>query len=260
VALSASDLTEKLWEVYSPVDGDGNNVPPTKVVKALAEGVVQSVKAGIVSGTVVGTGISGNMAPMNLDIVAVIMGAKISGILGAPIYAKVYPVVEAEILKYNPPKAMRIKAIALAKKRVKSESDIISSHIVANAVINFMKVDGKSTHFFSPPPPPVGIGINPQPGNIVAGGAKNGVMTGLVGNQVAELVAIAHEVQKVPDNPAIGATDKMKKMYTAMMDYIMQNIEIEFPVGTVNGSFAPPPTPMTPFPIIGGVAAGGKVF
>ena len=59
MALSSSELTEKLWAVYEV------NKPPTDIIKALAEGVVQMVKAGIVSGPVIGVGPSGNMVPQN---------------------------------------------------------------------------------------------------------------------------------------------------------------------------------------------------
>jgi hypothetical protein len=250
VALSSSELTKKLWAVYG-VDG-----PPTDIIKALAEGVVEMVKDGTVSGMVIGTGPSGSMAPQNLNIIATIMGAKISALVPMTIYSKVYPLVEAEITKAKPPPKMKVKAIADAKKRVKSESDLISSHIMGKALINFLKVDGKCTQYWQQPPP---AGTGPMPGTLVAGGAKNGKMMGLNGTELAELVAVAHQVEKVPGEPAIGATDKMKKMYNEMVDYIMSNIEIEFPTGTVQGSFPPPPAPVVPMPILGGMAMGGKV-
>jgi hypothetical protein len=250
VALSSSELTEKLWAVYE-IDK-----PPTDIIKALAEGVIQMVKAGIVSGPVIGVGPSGNMVPQNLSIIATITGAQISALIPMMIYSKVYPLVEAEINKSKPPAKMKVKAIADAKKRVKSESDLISTHIMSKAMISFLKVDGKCTQYWQPPPP---AGTGPMPGVLVAGGAKNGIMTGLNGDELAELIAVAHQVEKVPGNPAIGATDKMKKMYNEMVNYIMSNIEIEFPIGTVQGTFAPPPVPVVPMPILSGMAMGGKV-
>lgn len=246
--LSSGDLTEKLWAVYGPPkDKDENTVAPTKIIKAFAEGVVQMMKAGLVSGSVTGTGISGNMVPGMQEIVATLVGGKISALMGATIYAKVYPVVEAEINKINPPTQMKTRAIMDAKKRVKSESDIISAHIMSNAVITFPSVKGKCTAFWMPPPP---AALGPQPGTLLLGNASDGKMIGLNGEAIASLVAAAHGVE---------LTETMKKMYTVMVNYIMENIKMDFPVGTVQGVFAPPPAPMVPIPIIGGIATGALI-
>jgi hypothetical protein len=82
----------------------------------------------------------------------------------------------------------------------------------------------------------------------LGGQAKDGKIVGITGQALATMVASDMGIQQ---------TKEMVYSYQALCDYVMNNIELSYLPGMVNGIFVLPGP--VPIPIQGGIGSGGMI-
>jgi hypothetical protein len=222
--MSADDLAKELFTALDTKDGDGNTIASTDGAVGFAKGFIAMMKAGKMLSTVTGGGMP-NGVPFPGSVWSFI-GTSSKG----NFIALVPALMSAEVIKAIPtgqPPLMLLEATA------------VSTYFMTQANITFAQVTGQCTAVAGP---------TPAPGVLAAGQADGGKVVGISGAAMAAHVA-----------PLMGVpvSQGMIKMYDALCKYVMQNIELSFPVGQVLGTFPPPPP--APIPIVAGLGTGGII-
>jgi len=235
MALDADELAEKLVKTLDMKDKDGDPVGPQKTAKALAKGIVTALKAAkTMNPFVLGSGIPVNAPAPNAGsfVGGTAMNGKILAFLPAPIVSEVSAVAtEGVAPQYQAP----MKALVL------KQATAITTYVMASGLVNFSSVEGNCTALMPIPPTFPGA-----PGALVAGRAKGGKLMGLVGP--AMTMQVAQAMGRIPPAP------DMFKFYAALVEYLLEKVEIEYMVGTVIGSFS-----IGGGPLAGGMATGGLI-
>lgn len=235
MALDADELAEKLVKTLKMKDKDGNSIGPGKTAKALAKGLVTALKAAkVMHPMVMGTGIAANLPAPNAGsfVGGIAMNGKIIGLLPAPLISELSGVAAEGVSPEHqaPMKAMVIK-----------QATAITTYLTASSFVNFMAVEGNCTALAPIPSPFPGA-----PGALVGARAKDGKLVGIMG--AAMTMQVAQAMGSVPPQP------DMFEFYGALVDYLKSKTEVEYMVGTINGTFS-----IGGGALIGGIGMGGLI-
>jgi hypothetical protein len=234
MALKADELSEKLTKVLKMKDKDGIPLDPTKMSDAMAQGLVQVLKAAkTMNPLVMGTGIALDAPAPNAGqlVSGVAFNGKIIGLIPAPLISKLIAAATAGV---DP------KFVGIMQANITSRCTAMCNYIMASALVNFNKVEGGCTALLPKPPFPG------APGALIAGQAMNGKIQGLVGPSMASMVASAMGYLPMPPD--------FIPFHTEICDYIMQNAEVTYMTGTIIGSFA-----IGGGPLIAGMGQNGLI-
>ena len=235
MALDADELTNKIETTLEMTDKDGNPVNPEKMAKAISVGLVTALKScTTMNPTVLGTGIATNAPAPNAGqfVAGKAINGKFVGLTPAPIISEGMAILtEGVDPKYH----------ALMKSRFTAQATAIVGYFTASGMIQFDKVEGICPALLPIPPPFPGA-----PGALIGGRAKNGKVIGLNGPALTNMVASAMGLVPIPP--------KMIDFYTAITDYVTENIEVEYLANSVNGGFG-----VGGGALSGGIAVGGIV-
>lgn len=229
--LVKDDLAQKLLDDgYGGLkDAQDKPMKPTKAMLGLADGVIKMLRAATVQGPATGTGI-----PSGGPVTGSMTMNKIIGLQHMILFqairdsnegAKPHPQTLAPMMK---------------------QAQAIAEHFMTFGSVVFNNLSGSCTAVYIPPPG------SSTPGVLVGGVATNGKLQGLQGAILAEKVKQALGMQTI--------TPYMIKFYKALCDYVQQNIELNYTVGSVTGTFPPPAAPPpAPVPLAGGFGTGGQI-
>lgn len=215
MALNPKDLADKINEAMGATDKDGKSISTTAEMLAYATAIISTIQAA-----------SCFHPPF------MVQGT-------APAAPGPVPDLMANNGKFLPPLNPQvwvgILSAAVPGPNISQEANISTAYIMGAANISFGVSDMTGQSTATPPP-------GASPGVLVAGAGTGGKISALVGADWASLVS----------TPFLGDPSLIEKIYTAIVEYIIENIEILYIPQSVNGSF-----PAVSAPLVAGTGAGG---
>jgi hypothetical protein len=222
--LVGKDLAEKMYAVYKSKDADGNTIKSTDAIVAFAEGFVQMITAGAMQSVVTGFGMPNQqpIPPTSWSFLGTSTKGNLMGLVPTLISTKLASAIP------DGDASLMLK-----------EAKAVSNYFMTQANVTFAQVVGHCT---------AATGSPPVPGPLLGGQAKDGKIVGITGQALATMVASDMGIQQ---------TKEMVYSYQALCDYVMNNIELSYLPGMVNGIFVLPGP--VPIPIQGGIGSGGMI-
>jgi len=215
MALDKNALADKIATAIGAKDKDGNDVPATPEMKAYADAIITTYKAGLVS-NLPGT-INGVTAPGSPLVNGMGTGGLIAGLLPATMVGVMltgFPTANPSIISTHCSSCVGYET---------------SASLVSFTAGN---ITGQCT---STP-------LNPGP--LVSGAGSMGKISGLVGAAWSSILT-----------PPLGDPTLSEKIYSAIATYIMNNAEVSYLLNTVVGVCPPGGGPLAAGAGTGGTIA-----
>lgn len=200
MALVVNDLAQAINQAIASTDAHGNPIQPTPQMKAYAQAIIDTLKAGLITnlpGSINGVGAPGG--PLS-------NGVAVGGLVTALLPATWIADMSSGLPTANP-------------ANLAAEANASTTYLMASSQINFAAGSIQGVCTATPL----------SPGPLAAGVGTNGVLSGLDGT------AWASEVTGVTPgaNPTLTQT-----IYKAISNYLMSNSVASYPTSTVIGTFS----------------------
>ena len=216
MALDVDALAGKINQAIGATDKDGNPISTTDYMRVFAKAVFDTYKAGLVANAP-GT-ITGSAPPVS----------PLTGGAGSNGLMVLIPAIWIADMMTGFPKA--------TGAFIPNEANASTTYSMASGKVSFASgnITGNST-------------ATPlSPGILSAGAGSNGKIGSLVGNTWGDQVKSA----AFPN----GDSTLIRKVYTAVADYIQTNSSVTYASGSVTGSFA-----IASGPLLAGTGIGGTI-
>lgn len=216
MALDKAALAAEINDAIAATDGNGSPIPVTPEMEAYAEAVVTTLQAGLVNHAIPGL-VTGTTAP------------------GAPLAAGAASNGLVSVLVPATWSAAMLAAIPApqAAPNLTVEATASTAYLMASCLVGFSSGSITGTCTSTPT----------SPGPLAAGQGMGGSISGLDGASWANAV--------MPPN---GDSSLSQAIYKAIVKHIQDNAQVQYAVGTVNGTCPPGGGPLAL-----GLAAGGTI-
>jgi len=244
VALDKDDLSQVLWDsLGKTTDKDGNPTSPTPIMQSYANGIISMVKAATV--VIPAGSVTGNGVPVNHTSPTPVPGSFEDGAADNGVIVGIVPTTLYSIFFPEVSKGVGPDHIAVVTGAVTNYCTTVATYLTTKSLVSFAtgNVTGACTALQPVPPNFPGA-----PGALVGGTATGGVLSGLDGDELADLV-----------KTSMGFTENMpdiRPFHRALCGYLQDETSVEFLTGTILGTFG---AALYPIPLASGAGAGGII-